>query len=202
MQWHGRSAVFTIKRSLSQTKKFGLQFGPVKTEAGNRIVQVDDPDAIAMLKAHLQRQDKLREQYGADYCTELDLIFCQSNGEPLRPDSVSASISNLCRKLKLPKGVNLHSLRHTYASVLIKQGVPITTISAMLGHTDVATTMRIYAHMLPGQEDVAAGAFAGWKSKESKRSETAPRQHDGERGGTSEGLEESNGTQNYRLRPN
>lgn len=202
MQWNGRSVVFTIKRSLSQTKKFGLQFGPVKTEAGNRTVQVDDPDAIAMLEAHLQRQEKLREQYGPDYRTDLDLVFCQFNGEPLRPDSVSASISNLCRKLKLPKGVSLHSLRHTYASVLIKQGVPITTISAMLGHTDVATTMRIYTHMLPGQEDVAAGAFAGWKSKKSNRSETAPRQHEGKTEGISEEAEESNGTQNYRLRPN
>ncbi|MGD1098450.1 MAG: site-specific integrase [Bryobacteraceae bacterium] len=202
MRRNGRSIIFTIERSLSQTKKFGLTFEPVKTEAGYRSIQVDDPDTIAMFEAHLEHQDKLREQYGTDYRTELDLIFCQPNGELLKPNSVSGSISALCRRLKLPRGVSLHSLRHTYASILIKQGVPITTISAMLGHTDPATTMRIYAHMLPGGESEAAEAFAGWKTKKSKTAKTAPRQHPRETEAISEEEEDLSGTQSQRVRPN
>jgi integrase len=42
------------------------------------------------------------------------------------------------------------------ASILLAQGVPLTVVSAMLGHVDVATTLKIYAHALPGGTRAAA----------------------------------------------
>src|SRR6266478_5171471 len=75
---------------------------------------------------------------------------------PLKPDSVSASVSLLFRRLKLPKGASLHSLRHTHTSHLLADGVPLPVVSARLGHSSVRVTAEIYSHMIHGQDDEAA----------------------------------------------
>lgn len=52
--------------------------------------------------------------------------------------------------------LRMHDLRHTHASLLLADGEPIPQVSARLGHGDVATTLRIYAHAIPGNERSAA----------------------------------------------
>lgn len=52
--------------------------------------------------------------------------------------------------------MRFHDLRHTAATLLITRGVNIKVVSEMLGHADVVTTMRIYAHVLPHMQDAAA----------------------------------------------
>lgn len=44
---------------------------------------------------------------------------------------------------------NFHSLRHTYATRLFENNVPIKTVQALLRHKDIATTMNIYTHVMP-----------------------------------------------------
>lgn len=44
--------------------------------------------------------------------------------------------------------VTFHDLRHTAASYMIKNNVPITTVSGVLGHANTSTTVNIYSHML------------------------------------------------------
>ncbi|WP_410497288.1 tyrosine-type recombinase/integrase [Cellulosilyticum sp. ST5] len=44
---------------------------------------------------------------------------------------------------------NFHSLRHTYATRLFENNVPLKTVQALLGHKDIATTMNIYTHVMP-----------------------------------------------------
>lgn len=55
--------------------------------------------------------------------------------------------------------VHFHSLRHLYASRLLAAGVPLPTVSRLLGHSNPAVTARIYAHHLPGQEDALRGVL-------------------------------------------
>lgn len=52
----------------------------------------------------------------------------------------------------------LHDLRHTVASLLLSRGVPVTDVSAMLGHANAAITMSVYAHVLPGGRERTAAA--------------------------------------------
>ncbi|WP_430332724.1 tyrosine-type recombinase/integrase [Rhodococcus sp. ACT016] len=56
--------------------------------------------------------------------------------------------------------IRLHDLRHTHATALLQEGVPVKVVSERLGHTDVMTTMRTYQHVLPGMQADAAKAFA------------------------------------------
>jgi integrase/recombinase XerD len=50
------------------------------------------------------------------------------------------------KKTKIKKKVNLHSLRHSYATHLLEEGVDIVTINKLLGHAKISTTM-VYLHV-------------------------------------------------------
>jgi integrase len=142
----------TFARSLTQTKQ-GLMFKGTKSDTP-RVVTLPE-STLALLELHRSRQDEFRRQFGRDYHGG-DLVFAEPDGSPLKPDSVSASVSLLFRRLKLPKGASLHSLRHTHTSHLLADGVPLTVVSARLGHSSVRVTAEIYAHMIHGQDDEAA----------------------------------------------
>jgi integrase len=144
-----------ISRSLTQTGE-GLEFKGTKTEKP-RLVTLPE-SAIAMLDEHRKQQDELRRKYGPDYRADLDLIFANPDGTPLKPDSISASVSAIFRRLKIrkPKGAALHLLRHSHTSILLAEGVPLAAVSARLGHSSPRTTQEIYAHMITGQDEEAA----------------------------------------------
>ncbi|MCH8066123.1 MAG: tyrosine-type recombinase/integrase [Chloroflexi bacterium] len=55
--------------------------------------------------------------------------------------------------------MRFHDLRHTAATLLMSQGVPIKIVSEMLGHADVGITLRTYSHVLPGMQQQAADAM-------------------------------------------
>ena len=142
----------TIARSLTQTKHL-LDFKSTKTD--NPHVVAMPPSFLAPLEEHRRQQDRFRQQFGSDYRADLDLIFANPDGSPLKPDSVSAAVSLLFRKLKLPQGTSLHSLRHTHASEMLDAGVPLPVVSARLGHSSIRVTADTYSHAIHGQDDEA-----------------------------------------------
>jgi integrase len=142
-----------VARSLTQTRDV-LEFKGTKTEEP-RAVSLP-ASAIAALNSHRKSQEEFKHQFGPDYRVDLDLIFANPDGTPLKPDSISAAVSLLFRRLHLPKGTSLHSLRHTHTSHLLASGVPLPAVSARLGHGSIRTTQEIYSHMIHGQDDEAA----------------------------------------------
>ncbi|MFF4727366.1 tyrosine-type recombinase/integrase [Streptomyces mirabilis] len=58
-----------------------------------------------------------------------------------------------CAKAGIPKGTGPHALRHHYASLLIKHGESVKTVSERLGHTNAAMTLNIYTHLWPDSEE-------------------------------------------------
>jgi integrase len=111
----------SIARSLTQTAI--LQFKGTKTEEPRRVSLLSS--AQIALEVHRESQAEFRRQFGPDYWSDLDLIFSNPDATPWKPDSVSASVSALFRRLKLPKGASLHSLRHTHGSHLPANGVSL-----------------------------------------------------------------------------
>jgi integrase len=142
-----------ITRSLTQTRQT-VEFKGTKTERP-RDVKIP-PSAMDTLEEHRKRQDEFRREHGPDYRSDLDLIFANPDGTPLRPNSVSSAVSLLFRRLGLPKGASLHSLRHSHGSHLLANGVPLPVVSERLGHSSVRTTAEVYAHAIHGQDDEAA----------------------------------------------
>jgi len=151
-----------ISRSLTQTSEI-LDFKSTKTDNPRKIKLPDS--VLVVLEDHRKRQHAFRQQFGPDYRADLDLIFSNPDGTPLKPDSVSASVSLLFRKLKLPKGTSLHSLRHTHASELLDIGVPLPVVSARLGHSSVRVTADIYSHAIHGQDDEATRRWEEYRQR-------------------------------------
>jgi integrase len=158
-----------ISRSLSQTKKFGLIFKPVKghedTEEAH-VVAIPE-DTLVKLEAHRKRQDEFRAQFGPDYRADLDLIFANPDGTPLKPDSISASVSALFKRLKIrrPKGSAVHLLRHTLASQMLDDDVPLPVVSQRLGHSSIRTTAEIYSHAIHCQDDEATRRLQEYRQR-------------------------------------
>lgn len=109
--------------------------------------------ALDVLKEHWSEQNGDRRMFGADY-TDYDLIFCQPDGHYYSPDRLGARVVELMRKVGL-RGVSLHSLRHSHASILLSKGVPPAVVSQRR-HADQNITLSIYSHALPADARAAA----------------------------------------------
>lgn len=144
-----------IARSLSQTRA-GLSFKDTKNRRTRTIVLPDS--AVAALNAHRAAQDAFREQYGSAYKADVDLIFAEPDGTPLKPDSISSSVSALFKRLKMPKpkGASLHLLRHSHGSHLLASGMELPAVSERLGHSSVLVTATVYSHCITGRDKEAA----------------------------------------------
>ena len=73
-------------------------------------------------------------------------VFCKSNGKRFTGDYVSRSFQLACRAAGMDKAIHFHSLRHSFASNLVQQGVSLYTIKELLGHSSITTT-EIYSHL-------------------------------------------------------
>jgi integrase len=120
------------------------------------------------LESHRQQQEVFRQQFGTDYRTDLDLIFANPDGTPLRPDSISSSVSALFKRLKLPKpkGTSLHLLRHSHGSHLLASGMELTAVSERLGHSSPFVTATVYSHAIKGRDREAARKWEEFQKKD------------------------------------
>jgi integrase len=64
----------------------------------------------------------------------------------LEPGTVYDALQRHLKAAGLPK-IRFHDLRHTTASMLLSSGIPVLEVSRYLGHSNVATTLNIYAHV-------------------------------------------------------
>jgi integrase len=153
-----------IARSLTQTK-YLLDFKGTKTDEP-RMAKIPE-ETIPKLEVHRKRQNEFRSQIGPAYRADLDLIFANPDGSPLKPDSVSATVSALFKRLKIPKpkGGALHLLRHTLASQMLDSGVPLPVVSQRLGHCSVRMTADTYSHAIHGQDDEAVRRWEEYQQR-------------------------------------
>ena len=115
------------------------------------------PTAVTALKQH--RTQQLEERLAAgDAWHDLGYIFASSVGTALDTSILLKQYRTLIKWASLPLIV-FHDLRHSAASWLIAHGVPVNTVSQMLGHADPAITMRIYAHTMPDAQDHAVAVM-------------------------------------------
>jgi integrase len=123
----------------------GLLMKRPKSRAGRRWVPLVGA-AQAALAVHKIGQDAEREPFGPDYADH-GLVFCQVDGNPLRPGTVTTSFEAHAAACRLP-AIRLHDTRHGACSLLLSGGVPIEVVQMILGHGSPDTTRRIYAHLM------------------------------------------------------
>ena len=129
----------------------------MKTKSSYRtlplIPQVED----ALLKEKA-KQDEMQRIMRRGYCKKYtDYICVDAIGEIIKPDYVTNHFKILLRDNGL-KQIRFHDLRHSCASLLLANGVPMKMIQDWLGHSDMGTTANIYSHI--DSESKKASAIA------------------------------------------
>lgn len=100
-------------------------------------------------------QNKQRDLCG-DFWKETDgRVFTREDGSPLRPDTLTGWFHDFVKRSSLPD-VHVHSLRHTYASLMIADKTPLVIVAKRMGHAQTSTTANIYAHMIQSADEKAA----------------------------------------------
>ena len=72
------------------------------------------------------------------------LLFSDANGNPLKGKNISAKWTKILKECNIPHK-KFHSIRHTYASMLLSKGVDIETVAELMGHSAISIT-QIYLH--------------------------------------------------------
>lgn len=134
---------------------YDVVISDVKTTTGRRTIDLD-PGTVDVIKAwHTKRA---MEKGGVVPAGD-ELVFVKPDGSWIHPHSFSQVLDRKVAKLEVPT-ISLHDLRHTHATLLLKAGVPVKVVSERLGHANVAFTMTVYQHVLPGMQAEAAATFA------------------------------------------
>ncbi len=119
-----------------------------KTKNSVRTLKLTD-ECVALLKAL-----KLRKM------DESDLIFPSPKTGGFREGpAITRQLHRIQQRAGLPR-IRFHDLRHTFATLMIEQGVDIKTVSQMLGHTDAGFTMNTYMHVTESMQQKAADAMS------------------------------------------
>lgn len=123
----------------------GVYTDDTKNRSSQRIVMISD-QIIRMLQEQYQWQQLQKKALG-DAWIESGRVITMPDGHPMRPDHFSSQFKKFVKNSGLPD-IHLHSLRHTYATLCIAKGEALTAVAEQLGHANIATTAKIYAHAI------------------------------------------------------
>lgn len=123
-----------------------------KTKSSRRTIPIPT-STVNLLKEYMLRSKKKEDDAP---------LFQTLSGTRISPRNALRAFKEIGSTIKLPKRstlewVNLHTMRHTYASRLFKEDIDIKVISELLGHSKVSTTYDIYVHFIDGmvEESIA-----------------------------------------------
>lgn len=162
----------TIRQQLRRVSKAGGKSGdakewamlPPKTDAAKRTLRLRDPALVDFVRLHRKNLLEERLLHGREW-QERDpwlksrggLVFVTETGAPAYGTNVLHHFHRWAAKAGTPQ-VRFHDLRHTAATLMLADNVPLPAVSKILGHATVAITMSIYAHAL---EESQADAIEG-----------------------------------------
>ena len=139
---------------------YEVEASDVKTTNGVRTIDLDD-GTVSLLREWKKLHDENPRPNPEALKMWGDLVFPKpgGTGEPIHPDVLTQAFDRLVISSGQPV-IRLHDLRHTHATLMLKAGVPVKVVSERLGHANVAFTMAVYQHVVPGMQAEAASLFA------------------------------------------
>ena len=149
-----RQQVKIVPKTATEKRKAIL--GSLKTPSSYRTIPMKQRLAD-VLKSHKAKQAEEKLALGGAY-EKLNLVFAWEDGTMIQGSTLSKRFTTLLeKKTDLPMR-SIHSLRHTYASIGISQGLSIKTVSKILGHKNIEETLNTYGHLMPGDMDTVMDA--------------------------------------------
>lgn len=136
------------KIDVNESKKRSfLKIGAPKTKASKRKVPLQ-PEVIKALKPFLAMYPK-------------DFYLVNFSEEIPDPGTYRCRVNAALREMGISPILKYHALRHTFATTMVERGVDIKTVSVLLGHSNIATTLNVYTH--PSDEAQAGAVKKGLK---------------------------------------
>ena len=138
--------MLTVQRAVQRQTGKGLILVEPKTAMSRRSVHLTTI-ACDSLRIHRTTQLAQRLALGARW-EDRDMVFASELGRPLDPSVVSRRFQVTLRSCGL-QPVRLHDLRHTAATLMLREGVHPRIVQEMLGHVSISVTLDTYSHVLP-----------------------------------------------------
>ncbi|MNY13622.1 site-specific tyrosine recombinase XerC [compost metagenome] len=143
-----------LQRALVWRQDGSFTFSDGKSAKSRRRISIT-PQLCATLSAHRKRQAEERLAIGSSWI-DLDLVFPTECGTPQRIENLTRRhYKPLLKAAQLPS-IRLYDLRHTLATLLLRQNVNPKIVSERLGHSSVSLTLDTYSHVLPDMQGQAA----------------------------------------------
>lgn len=131
--------VYDYESADKKTRKVNLQTS-TKTSEGRKIPLIKSAeDILNSIKSKYQEINP-------------DGFIINNSDKMISVDTISDAYTNIANAAGIENPLGIHTLRHTFASLLIKKGVDIKIVSDILGHKDVSFTYNIYVHILEEQK--------------------------------------------------
>ena len=151
----GTNPTLEVRRSLSETRG-RRSFVTPKSGRGRHLRL--SRRAVSALRVHRKRQLEERVRK-AGLWEDHGLIFPSEVGTPMSGRNLYRAFKIRVKRASLPQTLRFHDLRHTCATLLLRQGINPKFVQELLGHADISLTLNTYSHVLPDMGDAAAGGM-------------------------------------------
>ncbi len=148
----------SVTGTLKYFKDTGFYKDTPKSDSGNRTVPLL-PSICKMLKHVRREQNKDRLSAGSKWRPVKGLehlVFTTKNGEPLKKRTIAYDIDHITdeineneKDIPLFEKFSPHTLRHTFATRALENGIPPKVVQDILGHSSITMTLDLYTHVLP-----------------------------------------------------
>ena len=150
--------VLTVRRQVVRDPD-GMHLVNLKTRGSRRTLHISR-SLMSIIELHRDQQQFEAESAGETWHNEHDLIFTSLTGGPVDLDNFGQSVSRFCKAAGLGHW-SIHELRHSCASLLLHEEVPLEVVSEQMGHTSIRVTKDVYGHLMPRSRQKAATAMEG-----------------------------------------
>ena len=141
--------------ALNMNKKLTVQ--SPKSKSSVRKISIDEGTSTLLKKWKLTQKEELFKRGMKP--KEKQLCFSDSKNKLLDLMWLNRKMKQICKKYNF-KEIKIHGFRHTHCSLMFESGATIQEVQNRLGHSDLKTTMGIYAHVTQKQKDNLAIKFS------------------------------------------
>lgn len=159
------AGMVSVRRTMTRDADFRHKIGDVTKTGRARSIAIPHETVEAL---RMVRTDQLRRRVASEHWIDLGLVFDRGDGNAMAQQSVSNHHRRFCDAAGVSR-IRLHDLRHTYATLMLAQGVHPKIVADALGHQSVMTTLDIYSHVDVSMQRAASDALAGVLLRSKKR---------------------------------
>lgn len=149
----------SINKAIGQGVSQRLYIKPTKT-GSDRTIKMDEASMV-IIKEWKKRQQQAYLMLGYNTLQKNQLVFSNTKNTFIQPTKTNDWLKSIINKNSLP-AISTHGFRHTHCSLMFEAGAKIKSVQDRLGHSDVKTTMDVYAHVTAVAKEDAIQKFEAY----------------------------------------